>query len=263
MSYDLRHGHCLDLIADLDDDSVDCVISSPPWWGEEYEAPIQDNWGRLGHEPNSHDYCEKLSEVVAAMKPKMKREGIQWWIVADVPGGEMGGLVGIPYQFAHLSPLVWTYTIQWIWQNSEVPKGVPIHGPVPASCPILGLCKDPEYHYWRGEYPDWIACDSPQREANVPWATLPTTLIRQLLECSCPDGGTVVDPFMGSGTVIGMAHALDYYGIGMELNEKSFKGAGRKVKRMRSQANAGRAAVQQERAGMTPKGTSYTDMGKQ
>ena len=262
MSYDLQLGHCLDLIPQLPDGSVDLVVTSPPWWGQDYEAPLIEGWGRLGHETDSTAYAGKICRVVAALRPKLKREALVWLIVADVPDST-GRLSGIPYLVGRGEHgLIWTYTWMWIWTSSLADTRMPTQGPLPASTPIVGLSVDPEYHYWRGQEPDWIAADAPHEEKGVPWATLPPGLVRVMVETSCRDGGTVLDPFCGSGTVVGVAHALDRHGVGMDLSESTLRGARRKVRRMAAQMEGARRGAQQETGGMVRMGGDYTEMGR-
>lgn len=49
-------------------------------------------------------------------------------------------------------------------------------------------------------------------------ATFPIELPRRCLSLGCPDGGTALDPFMGSGTTAVVARALGMHYIGFELS---------------------------------------------
>jgi DNA modification methylase len=51
-------------------------------------------------------------------------------------------------------------------------------------------------------------------------AEKPTGLMRKFIEVSCPVNGTVLDPFMGSGTTLVAAKQLGRKAIGIELEEK-------------------------------------------
>jgi len=55
----------------------------------------------------------------------------------------------------------------------------------------------------------------PCKEAH--FATFPPTLPEKILKCSCPKGGTVLDPFFGAGTVGLIAEQLNLNWIGIEL----------------------------------------------
>lgn len=57
-----------------------------------------------------------------------------------------------------------------------------------------------------------------QGYAKAHFATFPTEIPRRCILAGCPEGGTVLDPFLGSGTTIAVAISLGRLGIGIELN---------------------------------------------
>jgi DNA modification methylase len=62
----------------------------------------------------------------------------------------------------------------------------------------------------------WTVTTSPYKGAH--FATFPTKLIEPCVLAGCPKGGTVLDPFSGSGTtgVVALSNERNY--IGIELN---------------------------------------------
>jgi site-specific DNA-methyltransferase (cytosine-N4-specific) len=48
-------------------------------------------------------------------------------------------------------------------------------------------------------------------------ATFPVELIRPRIESSCPPGGTVLDPFCGTGRALAVANELGRNAVGIEL----------------------------------------------
>lgn len=50
------------------------------------------------------------------------------------------------------------------------------------------------------------------------FATFPEELVRRCILAGCPKGGTVLDPFCGSGTAGKVAYDLGREFIGIELN---------------------------------------------
>jgi DNA modification methylase len=61
---------------------------------------------------------------------------------------------------------------------------------------------------------------SPQPYADAHFATFPPKLIEPCVLAGCPLGGTVLDPFMGSGTTAHVAQELGREWVGIELNEE-------------------------------------------
>ena len=65
-------------------------------------------------------------------------------------------------------------------------------------------------------------------------ATYPRELIRVPMDAMCPEGGTVLDPFMGAGTTAIEAEAQGKYWIGIELNEEYCEDAIRRIENERT-----------------------------
>lgn len=75
--------------------------------------------------------------------------------------------------------------------------------------------------YVRNKRSVWTVNTKPYKEAH--FAVYPEELIVDCIKAGCPKGGTVLDPFMGSGTTGVVARKLDRNFIGFELNEKYIK----------------------------------------
>lgn len=72
----VHQGDCLELIAQLPDESVDIVVTSPPYWG-------QRRSNGAGVEEDPRDYLAFLIAVFARFLPKLKSEGILWINLGD------------------------------------------------------------------------------------------------------------------------------------------------------------------------------------
>lgn len=64
----------------------------------------------------------------------------------------------------------------------------------------------------------WFISTKPYRGAH--YATFPPDLIKPCILAGCPEGGIVLDPFVGSGTTVMVANQNDRNGIGMDLSWK-------------------------------------------
>lgn len=69
-------GDCLELAAELPDESIDILVTSPPYWG-------QRTSGGMGVEEDPRDYVTALTDIFAALRPKLKRDGIAWINIGD------------------------------------------------------------------------------------------------------------------------------------------------------------------------------------
>ncbi len=73
----------------------------------------------------------------------------------------------------------------------------------------------------------WTINSEPYAKAH--FAVMPTQLVEPCVMAGCPEGGTVLDPFAGSGTVgvVACRHARDF--IGIELNAEYVEMARRRI----------------------------------
>ena len=69
-------GDCLSLIPKLPDQSIDIVVTSPPYWGQRLD-------GGIGVIPDPRSYLQGLSEVFSAILSKLKPCGILWINIGD------------------------------------------------------------------------------------------------------------------------------------------------------------------------------------
>jgi DNA modification methylase len=83
----LIQGNSLDKLRELESESIDCCITSPPYFGlRDYKVD-----GQLGLEPTSQEYITKLVEVFDQVKRALKRPGSCWVVIGDSFGGGRGG----------------------------------------------------------------------------------------------------------------------------------------------------------------------------
>ena len=85
----------------------------------------------------------------------------------------------------------------------------------------------------------WTIATEPYPGAH--FATFPRKLVEPCVKAGCPEGGTVLDPFAGSGTTLLVAQALGRKGIGIDLNPEYLKQA-----IVRASRSFGRAAITEQ-----------------
>jgi DNA modification methylase len=64
------------------------------------------------------------------------------------------------------------------------------------------------------------------------FATWPEAFVERIVKAGCPEGGTVLDPFMGSGTTALVARRLGRKSIGIELNPEYAQLAARRLQQL-------------------------------
>jgi len=87
---DLRHGDCLEIMKAMPAGSVNCCITSPPYWGlRNYQVASQ-----FGLEKTPEEYVAKMVAVFREVKRVLKKEGTLWLNLGDSYAGSMKGSNG-------------------------------------------------------------------------------------------------------------------------------------------------------------------------
>ena len=80
-------GDVFDKLKELDNNSIDCVVTSPPYWGlRDYGVP-----GQLGLEPTYQEHIQNIVELFRAMKPKLKDSATVWLNYGDSYAATVNG----------------------------------------------------------------------------------------------------------------------------------------------------------------------------
>src|SRR5579862_2308041 len=69
-------GDCAALIAELPDQSIDVLVTSPPYWGQRTSTGT-------GVEDDPREYLKALTKIFAAFLPKLKPDGLVWINLGD------------------------------------------------------------------------------------------------------------------------------------------------------------------------------------
>ena len=256
---EILQGNCLDRLKDLEDQSVNTCITSPPYWGlRDYGEGEQ-----LGLEDTPEEYVENLVNVFREVKRVLRDDGTVWLNLGDSYSSHKD-LVGIPWRvaFALQEADGWYLRQDIIWH-----KPVPMPESVKDRCTkaheyIFLLSKNAKYYYdneaiktpvkndWgtrdrtNGKYHNegsglaphsgleksyetankrsvWTVATKPYSGAH--FATYPPDLIEPCVLAGCPEGGTVLDPFAGSGTTGLVAKQHNRNAVLIELNTDYIK----------------------------------------
>lgn len=83
----IYHGDSLEVMKTFSDESIDCVITSPPYWAlRDYGVA-----GQLGLEPTFQEYITKLCTIFDEVKRVLKKEGTCWVNLGDTYSGNKEG----------------------------------------------------------------------------------------------------------------------------------------------------------------------------
>jgi DNA modification methylase len=250
-SWQIMQGDCRVALTQLAPASVDCVITSPPYyWQRDYGVQ-----GQFGLEPRIDGFVENLREAFAALRPALKDEGTIFLNLGDtyysakgrphgkddkhrsrrlpglraVDGPGLGlprkSLIGIPWRVAlALQEDGWTLRSAIIWvRNSAIPEPTSKDRPWRKYEHIFLFSKTVRYHFDRegldGEEDVWfIEPDRRSLARGTHYAPYPRKLVERCINTGCPEGGVVLDPFLGGGTTMYVADEMGRSSIGIELN---------------------------------------------
>lgn len=89
--YTLHHGHCVDVLRTLPADSVQCCVTSPPYWRmRDYQVD-----GQLGLEPTIEEYLHNQVQVFREVRRVLRGDGTLWLNMGDrYTSGGRGGYAG-------------------------------------------------------------------------------------------------------------------------------------------------------------------------
>jgi len=87
--YALINGHVLETLASMPKHSVQCVVTSTPYWGLRiYKDPYFCHWADgefcpYGHEQTPEGFIRHTTEVLSALYDVLAEDGSIWWNVMD------------------------------------------------------------------------------------------------------------------------------------------------------------------------------------
>lgn len=196
MTINILQGNSLQVLKGLDSESVDMCITSPPYW----ESRDCDEPERLGFEATHEEYIYKLILILGEVRRVLKNTGTCW-----VNLGELEVPTGIPEHFC-----IEMMNGGWIKRNTIIwDKKVEFEY-------LYLFTKGPECRLER--FKDYVwRIPAPESYPGFYYDTYPEELISLAIKAGCPEGGTVLDPFVGSGTTLKVARALGRKSIGIDL----------------------------------------------
>ena len=250
MTVRILTGDCRHVLRTLPDESVHCVVTSPPFFKlRDYDAE-----GQIGREESPSDFAEALSEAFAETRRVLRADGCMWLQLGDTyaasGNGGGGSLVAKRRQWtgAHLrkgwrrqplgfkekditlAPFVVADTLRadgWylrgtiIWDKVVATEPPRLDRPSTAHEYLFLLAKSERYRV-RDPGEPWFLSTvwsiRPQPTYTGHSAVMPAELARRCITCSTDPGDTVLDPFGGAGTTGMVADRLGRDAILIELN---------------------------------------------
>src|ERR1035437_3122392 len=245
----LFEGDALQVLQRLPSESVQCVVTSPPYWGlRDYDVPDQ-----IGLEPTLPQFINKLLGIFTEVRRVLRKDGIFWLNIGDgYTSGNRGwrapdkknparamsvrpdtpeglkpkDLLGIPWRLAlALQEDGWYLRADLVWHKpNAMPESVKDR-PTRAHEYLFMLTKEERYYYngkaiveVNGRNCRSVWNIHTQGFAGAHFATFPPKLVEPCIKSAERPGDFVLDPFFGSGTVGLVAQGLRRRYVGIELH---------------------------------------------
>ncbi len=246
-------GDSVEALKALPDESVDCIVTSPPYfWLRDYGVD-----GQIGLEATISEYVQSLNEVTDELFRVLKKSGLLFLNIGDTyysgkgmsrgkdkksskrrfglravdESGGMGigmkpkSLIGIPWRVTtEMLRRNWILRSQIIWyRKHSLPEAVRDR-PRRSYEYVFMFSKNTKYYFNRTpllevEQEDmWTITARPKNATGLGTAPYPDELVKRCLDIGCIPEGTVLDPFSGSGTTLRVALRTNRNAIGIDIN---------------------------------------------
>jgi site-specific DNA-methyltransferase (adenine-specific)/site-specific DNA-methyltransferase (cytosine-N4-specific) len=249
-------GDALGVLKNLPDNSCQCCITSPPYWGlRDYGIPHQ-----IGGEDRLEDYLSNLTEIFREVRRVLQDDGTLWlnigdsytsgnrtWRDADkknparamryrppTPDGlKPKDLIGVPWRVAFsLQADGWFLRSDIIWYKPNCQPESVKDRPTRSHEYVFLFSKSEKYFYDHEAIKEQSNSHGPRRNRRTVWpintepfpgahfAVFPPKLVEVCALAGSRRGDLVLDPFFGSGTLGEVCLKLQRKFIGIELNEE-------------------------------------------
>ena len=250
----LHQGDSLACLKLIDAKTVNCAVTSPPYyWLRDYGVE-----GQLGQEHTVSEYVKAIANAMDEVHRVLKDDGLLFLNLGDTyysgkgkshgtdpkskkrrfglrAVDKSGGLdigirpksvIGIPWRVAlEMSRRKWVLRSSIIWHRKHALREAVRDRPRRSYEYIYMFAKQRSYYFNREALQDvmveedvWTINARPRIIPGVDTAPFPDELVQRCLSIGCPEGGVVLDPFVGSGTTMRVALSSGRSAIGIELN---------------------------------------------
>lgn len=221
----LIYGDCLEIMNTLNDNSIDLIITSPPYnIGKMHSNHLQ--FGTYaGNDMKESDYQDWQVQVLNECYRLLKINGSMFY---NHKVRIKNGIAIHPIEWVSKSNFILKQEITWDMGKSANCDKIRFF---PFSERIYWLVKDPKTKiYNQLNLSDvWRVVPNNKRKENGHIAVMPVEIVKNIIQ-SIPDYNLLIlDPFMGSGTTGVVCKELNKDFIGIELDENYFNIAKQRI----------------------------------
>ena len=250
----LIQGHALDALDLLPENSIQTVVTSPPYWSLRDYAVDQ----QIGCDEALADYLAEIVKTFDKVRRVLRADGTIWLNVGDAytsgnrryrapdkknraramsmrpltPDGlKPKDLIGLPWRLAFaLQNAGWWLRSEIIWSKPNAHPESVRDRPTKAHETVFLLSKNQDYYYdvaairgpnRRRLRTTWEIPTEPRKQSHGVLddhpAVMPATLAQRCVRMTSKPGDFVLDPYAGSGTTLLAAQCLRRQWVGIEL----------------------------------------------
>ena len=231
---ELKMGNCLEIMKNIPDNSIDCIVTSPPYNKSFFNKNKKSNqiWGGFTINYNTYsdnmpldEYENFMINFINLSLKKIKKNGSIFFNHKPI---RYNNNVYLPIKFILQSNAKIYQEIIWNRHNSPNIRNDIL---VPCTERIYWLCKDKPIVYRNNIEKQYISevWDIIPKKCNEHPAPFPLELPLNCILLTTQSEDIVCDPFMGIGTTGMACKNLNRNFIGIELDEKYFKIAKEKI----------------------------------
>ena len=252
----IYHGEALATLQSLPEASVQCVVTSPPYWGL---RTYHGEPGMIGMETTFDEHLVHLVEIFHEVRRVLRDDGTLWLNYGDAYAhdGKWGGRTGGKHVAALHGPTAtgrtkrttglgpknlmmmparvalalqddgWILRSEIVWHKPNAMPEPVKDRPTSAHEKVFLFAKAPRYYYddeaVRTQGANvrnvWTMATSAGGFRGAHFATFPVDLVERCLLAGTKPGDVVMDPFAGSGTVGLVAQRLGRDAVLIEIAE--------------------------------------------
>ena len=243
----LEHGDAATVMQRIEDESIDCIVTTPPYWRRRNQGTESITATRM------EDFIEELLQTIAQAWRVLKPKGSLWLNTAD---DTIDGFIqGLPWRLAlaMIDQQGWRLVNTVVWNKTTTsPQGSHDHLRKVHEF-MFHLVKSEDFYYndeelrhtfamivrnsdkhsknsrikqqykqidnVQGIVPSDVWTIGVQRSGIAHYCVAPDMLYRLPIVATCPPKGIVLDPYCGTGTACKIAYSLDRRSIGIDINK--------------------------------------------
>lgn len=251
IAWEVHKGDARSVLKGFEAGSANCVITSPPYyWQRDYKVA-----GQIGQEATIAGFVKNVADTMDEVRRVLARDGLLFLNLGDTyysakgqPKGndkkssarrfglravDASGLgvprkttIGIPWRVAlEMITRGWTLRAPIVWtRKGSIPEPTARDRPWRTYEMIFMFSRSPRYYFSRSalgvDEDIWTISARRRSNGGLHSAAFPEQLVERCVQIGCPEGGSVLDPFAGSGTTLRVALRSRRRAVGIDLSEQ-------------------------------------------